>query len=192
MAIPTPRSIMNQVASKRGRPDQMKKDVSRGQEFAKGILGEGLGRIGGDPDIQRVIQERRQLAGGLTGQEMQAARDVAGAGISGAGQTQLRALRAAQAGAGVRGATAGAQQAGVISETAQRKSELERDLLLRQRGAKEAGLAGLEASVTGTRQFDIEQAAREKQMLAAGGLGFAQLGVAERSAAAKAAGSGGK
>lgn len=162
-------------------------DIEAGRQFAQETLGpEGLGRLGGDPDIENVLQKRREFAQGLTGEEMAGQRDVATQNINQATQTQSRELRAAQARAGLRGGTAANQQMQVLAQGAQQKAEFERDLMLRNREAQIQGVGELEASATGVRKFDLAQAAAEKQAVATGALGFAQLGVAERTSKAAA------
>lgn len=162
-------------------------DIQQGSQLASSILGpEGLGRMGDDPQMQAILAQRRKMATGLTGQEMQGARDIATQGISGANQTQMRALRAAQASSGVRGATATGQQGQVLAQGAQQKADFERDLMLRNRAAQMAGLGALENTAGGMRKFDLGQAAAEKQMKATGILGMMGMSSAERIAAQQA------
>jgi hypothetical protein len=84
--------------------------------------------------------------------------------------------------AGVKGAAAGAQLGQVAAEGIQARGQLERDLLMAQRAAKGEGLAAQTGLVTGLKQFDIGQAAKEKDVALQAGLGIAGLGATERGA----------
>lgn len=169
--------------------DPKLQEIAQGARFGADVLGEGLERLGPSEQLQQIVQQRQELAKGLTAKETQAARDVATENIQQATETQRRALAALQARTGVRGATAAQQQSQVLGEGAQRQAQFERQLLLGQREAQQQGLAGLESTlgqVEARRRFDIGQAAAEKQAILSAGLGFAQLGSAERGATAAA------
>jgi len=171
-------------------------DIERGRQFALREVAPGsLGRVeeGISTDIQDVIKRRREGLSGLSSEELQGERDVAAQNIARAGETQRRRQQATQAATGVRGATAGAQLGDVAGQAIQQRKEFERDLFLRQADVKRQALQQFEASVTGSeattlakQQFNLQQAANEKFAVLSTGLGFAQLGVTERSAAAAA------
>lgn len=173
------------------------RDFVKGSNFGGNMIGEGsLGRLGESQDIQTALSGARELAGGFTGAQQQAQRDTASQNISQSTEQARRRLSAAQARSGVRGATAGAQQAGILGQGVQAQQGLERDLLLGQNAAQRQGvqdLAGLSSQVG---QFDLGQAAREKFVPLSTGLSFAALGATERGSfraaeAARAAGGGG-
>jgi hypothetical protein len=160
-------------------------DFAQGLKFGKEQIGEGsLGRIGTDADVQAALQTRRQALGGLTGQEMQGQRDVATQRIQGQTESARRRLAAAQARSGVRGGTASAQQAGVIGQGIEAQAGFERDLMLQNRAAQQTAAGNLLTDVSGVRQFDLSQAARERSAQLQAGMGFTQLGVSERAGVA--------
>jgi hypothetical protein len=132
-------------------------DVMAGQTWGKSIIGEG--------SLGRSDEE------GLTGPEQAAARNQAYQRIQGATATNLRALKAAQGGQGIRGATAASQQMGVQAEGAQQKMGFEQDLLLQNRSIQEE-----------SKRFNLQQAAAEKYAQVGAGMGFAQIGAAQRGA----------
>jgi hypothetical protein len=168
------------------------RDIDAGQEFGKELLPAGsLGRVDEtrSGDISDVIARRRALLGGLTGEESQAARDIATQNIGRETQGRSRQLAALQGRAGIRGGLAGAQQAGVLESGAEQRANFERQLLLENRGAQERALGAFEQSVgsaeaneLGRQQFNLSQSARERQAQLSTALGIAQLGTAERSA----------
>lgn len=158
------------------------RDIGTGREFARSVIPQGsLGRLGNITAVQQSMDTLRLQQGGFTAPEMQAQRDILGQGI--ARQTQMtgRQLAAAQARAGVRGATAAAQQGEVLSRGIQAGANMERDLMLRSRAEEtRAAQAQLEAAERINR-FDLSQAARERMAELGTGLGFAQIGSAERA-----------
>ena len=165
-------------ASKEARKRDFEEGMKRGKEF----LGEGtLGRLGTDPTIQQALELQRQRLGGLTGAEMQAQRDVAGAGINRATELARRRLASAQAQAGLRGATASQQQADILRSGIEQQAGLERQLLLGQRAAQGQAIQDVLSQGAKTRQFDLSQAARERFGQLQTALGFQQLGVSERA-----------
>lgn len=165
----------------------MMDDFSAGSKIGRDLIQPGsLGRLGEVADVQTALQGARELAGGLTGAEMQAQRDIASQNINLSTEQARRRLAAAQARAGVRGATAGAQQAGIIGQGIQAQQGLERDLLMRQREARRQGVQDLAQLATGVGQFDLSQAAREKFAPISTGLAFSQLGATQRGTLAAA------
>ena len=174
-------SVPNVGLSENARRLARMEDIATGEKFAGKVLGEGLGRLSTQPGIQDALEAQRALLGGLSAPEMQAQRDIATQGIQGATESARRRLAAAQARAGVRGATAGAQQMGILGQGIQARQNMEQQLLLADRAAKSKAAEELLAGQGAVSKFDLAQAAREKQARLAGGLGFAQLGSAERS-----------
>lgn len=165
----------------------MMDDFQAGSKIGKDLIQPGsLGRLGELSDIKTALSGARELAGGLSAPEMQAQRDVASQNINTSTEQARRRLAAAQARAGVRGATAGAQQAGIIGQGIQAQQGLERDLLLRNREAKSQGIQQLSQLATGVGQFDLSQAAREKFAPISTGLAFSQLGATQRGTLAAA------
>jgi hypothetical protein len=168
-------------ASKEAR----KRDFAEGLKKGKELIGEGtLGRLGTDPAIAQALEMQRKRLGGLTGAEMQAERDVAGAGINRATELARRRLASAQAQAGLRGATAAGQQADVLRSGIEQQSNLERQLMMGQRAAQREAISDVLGSGAQAKQFDISQAARERFGQLQTALGFQQLGVSERAGVA--------
>ena len=161
------------------------KDFSEGLTKGKELIGEGsLGRLSNDQAISQALELQRQRLSGLSGQEMQGARDVATQGINRSTELARRQLAAAQSRAGVRGGVAGAQQSDVQMGGMEQKAKLERDLMMAQRDAQGNAISDVLTSGAKTREFDLSQAAREKFGQISVATGFQQLGVSERSGAA--------
>jgi hypothetical protein len=186
----------SQIAKTTGEPvrmqggdinNQVQTDFRSGVGFGKELVGDSsLGRLGTNSDIRSVLEQKRKLAQGLSGAEMQAQTDVSNQNINAQTETARRQLAAAQARSGVRGATAGQQQSNIIAQGAENKANFQRDLLLRNRDAQTAGLNSLEQSASNTTQFDLSQAAKERFGQISTGLGIAQLGATERGSLAAA------
>jgi hypothetical protein len=115
---------------------------------------------------------------------MQAQRDVAGQGIARATELSRRRLAAAQSRAGVRGATAGAQQMGVLQQGIQAQQGLEQQLLMNQREAQRQGMQDVLTTGRATKEFDLSQAARERFAQLQTALASEQMGVSERAGVA--------
>lgn len=174
-----------------------------GKEFEEG----SLGRLETDrtTDVKDIIERRRSQLGGLSSEEAQALREKSTQEIDRGTQTALRSQRGRSASLGIRGGSAGASEGRIEGAGIKAKADVERDLLIRNIDERRANLGAFEESVVGAEQrgesreiFNIEQSASEKLGRISAGLGFAQLGVAERSsergvqAAQASAPSGGK
>lgn len=162
----------------------LSKDVSSGAAFGEAVVGEGLGRISEDPAIAAMEAQAQELAQGYSGKEMTARREQGIQQIQGATQAQMRNQQAQLARSGVKGAAAGAQLGNVALGGLQQRQNLERDLIIGDRDARASGLAQASGMITGNRQFDIAQAAKEKDIALQAGLGFGQMGSYERGAQA--------
>ena len=186
-------------------------DIKAGEEGLGANFKEGaLGRLDTErsADVKDIIERRRAGLEGISAEENQALRERGSQAIDRGSQTALRQLRGRQASSGVRGATAGAQQASVLQAGQAAKANVERDLLIKNIDAKRQGLSDFEGSVLGAEErgqgktlFNLEQKQRETFGRLSSGLGMAQLGVQERGsqrgvgiaqANAAAAGKGGK
>jgi len=167
------RSLENPATYLQGTERQM----YEGARFAEGLLGEeGLGRLGTDTEVQDTLQRFKDISDqGLSRQEVEAERTAAFEGIDRNTQTSQRALQAALARAGVKGATAGQQllQGELGGLTA--KAGVERDLFLKSEQMKRQGLADYSQRLGDVKTFDIAQAASEKDIALQTGLAFAQM-----------------
>lgn len=163
------------------------RDVAQGRTVGRELLPEGsLGRLGGDPDLQSVIEARRQLAQGMGSAESQALQDRANRQIDLQTESARRRMAAAQARAGVRGATAGSQIGQILGQGLDQQRQLQESLISQDRQARMQGVSDLESSVRGMREFDLGQAARERFSELQTGLAFGQLGAIERGSLAAA------
>ena len=167
--------------------DAKQRDIIAGSQFGEAVLGEGLGRLAGQEGIQDVLAQQKELAKGMGSKEMIARREQAGAQIDASTQQSSRALQAALARAGVKGGAAGAKLRDVAIGGIAQKAKAEQDLLIQDRAMREKSLGNLAATQQGIAQFDIAQAAKEKNIALQAGLGFAGLGAAERGATEAAA-----
>jgi hypothetical protein len=157
-------------------------DVVAGREFGKEVLGEGLGRMKDDQDIKRVLERRREMAEGPTGEAAQRRLDTAKSGLRREQELARRQLLKSQAASGMRGATAGAQQGAQALMAAQQQSDLENRMAEGEEQREIQALGALETSAGAATQFDLAQAAKEKNIELSSGLGFAQMGAANRAA----------
>ena len=162
--------------------DAKNQDLIQGAKFGEAVLGEGLGRMSDNADMQGVIEQQKELAKGFGSEEMVARREQAGGQIDRATQGSSRALQAALAKAGVKGGAAGAKLRDVQVGGIAQKAQAEQNLLIQDRAAREQSVGNLGQTVKGVGEFDIAQAGAEKNIALQAGLGFAGLGAAERGA----------
>ena len=161
----------------------VKKEVIEGAQFGEAVLGEeGLGRAKDDADIQTGLSALREQAQGFSSGESLARREKAVEQLGASQQAQRRQLQASLARAGVRGGVAGAQLGQQSADAMNQRSNLERDLFLAGEDAKRTGTQNLITAAGELQRFDLGQAAKEKNIVLQSGLGFAQLGAAERGA----------
>ena len=177
--------IMKQ-AGMEGRTDAMTQDILKGAKFGEAVLGpDGLGRLGESETLQAMEAQAAELAKGFSSEEMLARRERAKEGIAGTTEAQSRAAQAALARSGVKGMQAGMQLAGIRQSGIEATADMERDLMIQNRQAQIDGLGvqqGLYRDRTDRQQFDLSQAAKEKDIALQSGLGFAQMGEARRAA----------
>jgi hypothetical protein len=162
------------------------KDIIRGSQFGEAVLGEeGLGRLGRDETMEAMEAQAAELAKGFSSEEMLARKEKGIEGIQGSVASQSRAAQAALARSGVKGQAAGAQLGNIAMSGVQARGNLERDLMIANREAQVQGLAaqrGVHQEALANTKFDLSQAAKEKKMVLASGLGIAGLGASERGA----------
>lgn len=131
---------------------------------------------GSRPEYAAVMNRYKDMSQGLNAQEMQAAREQMARGQQGAGQTAMRALYSNQARSGIRGGMAGAQAARVGRQIASDRTAAEQKLLLDNYALKRQGLQ--DYSTVLNRDISGELGT---------GVGYAGLGVSDRTAAQQAA-----
>lgn len=170
-----------------GLEDKKMQDIIKGAQFGEAVIGEGLGRLQDDPEIQAMKKQVEELSKGYKSEEMLAMQEKGIEGIQGATQAQSRAMQAQLARSGVKGQAAGAQLGQIALGGIEARGNLERDLMIAQRGAQMEGTRFHAQSLGELKAFDIAQAAKEKDIALQAGLGFAQLGSTERAAAAATA-----
>jgi hypothetical protein len=159
-------------------------EIMSGVQFGQEVLGEeGLGRLGDDQEIQDVLARYKTLSEeGLSAPESLAKREQAFQGI-GRAQTQAEAqLQARLAQAGVRGGAAGAQFRDLAVQGLQQRANVERDIFLESESLKRENLGKFADALGQVKTFDLGQAAREKDIILSAGMGYAQMGQAERTA----------
>lgn len=168
---------------KGARSKEIAQDIIAGTKFGESVVGEGdLGRLGQSADIQKGLDVLRQGAEGFSSAEATARRERALENIGQQTRGSSRALQAALARAGVKGGAAGAQLRDVELGGLQQRANVERDLFLAGEDARRSGARDLIQASSNIGKFDLGQAAREKNIALQSGLGFAQLGTAERAA----------
>ena len=144
---------------------------------------EGLGRLGTDPEIQAAMERtKRESEQGLSAAEFAAQRSKAYEGIDRATQTASRGAMARLARMGVKGATAGTQLAGIEMAGQKEKAGVERDIFLKSADIQRSAFKDFKQSLGEVKSFDLAQQAKETDIVLQSGLGFAQLGSAEKIA----------
>lgn len=129
-----------------------------------------------DPDMQDLRNRRMDLSKGYNGQELGAMKSQAQSEIEGQRSNYLRSLSGNAAKAGVGGARAAAMKASADQGFHKNSAEMQRKMTLDN--------ANLVRSGTGDLQDFMM---RQKYGMLGTGLGYAQMGVADRSADAQAA-----
>jgi hypothetical protein len=172
----------NIIADPTRRIEAKQRDIIKGAQFGEAVLGEGLGRASESADIQAGMAALREQAQGFSSGEALARRERAVQELNTKQQGVERALQARLARAGVRGGAAGAQIRDTALAGMAQRSNLERDLFLAGEDARRSGTQNLLSAAGELTKFDLGQAAKEKNIVLQSGLGFAQLGAAERGA----------
>lgn len=161
----------------------------RGEEiFTPGALGRvSEGRAG---EIADLIQQRKDLLGGFTPNEMNGFRDQNLGQFNAEASSQMRALKAAQAQNGIRGAAAVVGQSRLNADSLQKQAGLERDVFLKGADARRTALDNYDKTLTGARdeemgrqKFNIGQGNKERYGQLATELGWGSLGAGERGGA---------
>ena len=177
------RSQQSLVSNPLAGVDAKQRDIIKGAQFGEAVLGEGgLGRAADNADIQAGMAALREQAQGFSSGEALARREQAVEGLNTAQEGQRRRLQAQLARAGVRGGVAGNQLLQQSADAMSQRSNLERDLFLAGEDARRTGTQNLLTGAGELQRFDLSQAAAEKNIVLQSGLGFAQLGAAERGA----------
>jgi len=171
-----------------GFDNKMAQDVIKGAQFGEAVIGpEGLGRLGESDTLKAMEAQSAELAKGFSSEEMQARKEKGIQEIQGSTAAQSRAAQAALARSGVKGAAAGQQLTNIAASGVEARGNLERDLMIADREAQMQGL-GIQQGVFQTsqarEQFNLKQAAKEKDVALQAGLGFAQMGSVDRGAQA--------
>lgn len=128
-----------------------------------------------DPDMQDLRKRRMDLSKGYNSKELGAMRSQAQNEIQGQRSNYLRALAGKTAKAGIGGARAAAMQASADKGFQQNAAEMQRKMLLDQSNQVQKGTDSLQDFLM-----------RQKYGMLGTGLGYGQLGVADRSADAQA------
>ena len=162
---------------------QIVADIEAGKDLGEDLLGDGLGRIQDDSDVNLAKDTLRSRSEeGLSTTEVNAMRDQGLGAIQGAEQTQSRALSASLARSGVRGGAAGQAQVELAAQGLQNRRQLETDLILSDEQVKREAESSFANFSTQLAEFDLSQAAKEKNIVLQSALATAQLGSAERGA----------
>lgn len=170
------------------READLTKGRARGQEL---FADKSLGRVDQDrsAEVADIVARRKANLAGFTPEEMNAMQSNQVQSINQANQGQNRALMAAQARSGVRGAAAIAQQQQALKAQSAQRADLERNLFLENMNQKRSALGEAERSIGGARadelarqQFNLAQMGKEKAAQLSTELGYGQLGAGERSA----------
>lgn len=160
----------------------LKRDLEAGKELGADVVGEGLGRIReteGGQEARALLQEQAQ---GLSSQQTQAMRESALERQQGSERAAERGLSSALARSGVKGGAAGQAQVELAAQSLQQRRALDRDIYLASEQARAQGVTNLAQFEAKTSEFDLAQAAKEKNIMLQSQLATAELGSNERSA----------
>lgn len=128
-----------------------------------------------DPDMQMLRKRREDLSQGYEAGELGAMREQARAGVESDRANSIRRLQSNAARAGVGGARSAAMQAAADKNLGANRAELERKMALDNSNLKRQGVSDLQNYIMGQKYGELGT-----------GLGYAQLGVQDRSADAQA------
>lgn len=128
--------------------------------------------VGSRPEYAAIMNRYKDMSQGLNAQEMQAAREQMARGQQGAASSAMRSLYSNQAKSGIRGGMAGAQAARVGRQIASDRTAAEQKLLLDNYALRRQGLQDYSGAVN--RDISGELGT---------GIGYAGLGVSDRTAA---------
>lgn len=162
---------------------EIKADFDAGKQLGQEILGDGLGRIKDDEDVKKsrdLMATRAEE--GLTTREENAMREKALTQMGGSEQGQRRALSASLARSGVRGGAAGQMQVELAAQALQNRRAFETDLVMNDEATKRKAEMDFANFTTKLADFDLGQAAKEKNIMLQTQLATAQLGSTERGA----------
>lgn len=170
------------------------RDMNRGKERGEELFGEGsLGRIDASrsADMSEIIANRQDvMRNGLGAEAFQASREARLGGLQRSEQMAARQMRSGQAGSGVTGPLAQAQQMALLGQQQTGRQGAERQMLLdnvqlknQALGAAEQSITGAEATETGKTQYNQDRLGREKLGVLTTMMGEAALGASERGAA---------
>jgi len=158
-------------------------DFEAGKQLGEEILGDGLGRIQDDADVQASEDLMRQRAiEGYSETEENAMRDKGLQQIQGAERKASRGLSASLARSGVRGGAAGQMQVELAAQNVNNRRQFETDLILSDEQVKRKAETDFANFSTKLAEFDLAQAAKEKNIVLQTQLATAQLGSTERGA----------
>lgn len=131
-----------------------------------------------NPEYGANLARMKDMSQGLNAQEMTAAREQMARGLQGQEQGAMRRLYSNQARSGIRGGMAGAQQMRLAQSNNQQRQAAEQKMLLDNYAIRKQGLQDYSGAVN--RGISGEMATS---------MGYAGLGVADRTAAQQAAAS---
>jgi len=160
----------------------MRKDFDAGKELGEEILGDGLGRLKDDAGVQDVRSMLKEQASGVDSAVKQANREEGIRQIQGQQQSASRSLGSSLARSGVKGGAAGQANVELAAQGLNARRALETDLFVADKQAEQQGVLNLANFETKTTEFDLSQAAAEKNILLQSQLASAQIGSNERSA----------
>ncbi len=169
-----------ETAAEAGRVN-LRKDFEAGKELGTEVLGEGLGRLSEQEGVQDVRSLLQGQASGQDSKARQLSRESGIAQIQGSTQAASRNLQGSLARSGVKGGAAGQANVELAAQSLQQRRNLERDIYLADEQARAQGITNLATFETKTAEFDLAQAAKEKNILLQSQLATAELGSTERS-----------
>lgn len=167
-------------AAEAGRVN-LRKDMQAGKQLGEEIVGDGLGRISDQEGVKDVRSMLKAQSSGQDSKARQLSREAGLEQIQGSMQSASRGLQSSLARSGVKGGAAGQANVELAAQGLQQRRSLERDIYMADEQARQQGVANLAQFETKTAEFDLAQAAKEKNILLQSQLATAELGSTERS-----------
>lgn len=169
-----------QRAAERGRAN-LQADLDAGGKLSEQVIGDGLGRLEGNSQIESTRSQLQELTAGPTSIENTSRRESALQNINAQTQSSSRQALSRLSAAGVKGGVAATQLGAIANQGILERRNLERDISADQAASSRAAVNNLATFETEVTKFDISQNAAEKNLDLQARLATAQLGTTDRA-----------
>lgn len=161
--------------------ENIQKDFEAGGALSDQVLGDGLGRLNGNAQIENTRSQLAELTAGPTSAQNTSRRESALEQIDAQTQSSSRQALSRLSTAGVKGGVAAAQLGSIANQGILERRRLERDITADQAASSQAAVNNLANFETDITKFDLSQTAAEKNIDLQTRLTTAQLGTTDRA-----------